>query len=49
VVEKAVIDYSMSQIAQIVESNNGKLLGLFVSEANNDKVQITVKTTRRNE
>ena len=45
VVEKAVIDYSMSQIAQIVESNNGKLLGLFVSEANNDKVQITVKTT----
>ncbi len=45
VVEKTVIDYSMSQIAQIVESNNGKLLGLFVSEANNDKVQITVKTT----
>jgi Mg/Co/Ni transporter MgtE len=45
VVEKAAIDYSMSQIAQIVESNNGKLLGLFVSEANNDKVQITVKTT----
>lgn len=45
VVEKAVIDYSMSQIAQIVESNNGKLLGLFVSEAINDKVQITVKTT----
>lgn len=45
VVEKGVIDYSMSQIAQIVESNNGKLLGLFVSEANNDKVQITVKTT----
>lgn len=45
VVEKGVVDYSMSQIAQIVESNNGKLLGLFVSEANNDKVQITVKTT----
>jgi hypothetical protein len=45
VVEKAVIDYSMSQIAQIVESNNGKLLGLFVSEAINDKVQITIKTT----
>ncbi len=45
VVEKGVIDYSMSQISQIVESNNSKLLGLFVSEANNDKVQITVKTT----
>ena len=45
VVEKLIVDYSMSQIAQIVESNNGKLLGLFVSEASNDKVQITVKTT----
>lgn len=45
VVEKLTVDYSMSQIAQIVESNNGKLLGLFVSEASNDKVQVTVKTT----
>jgi len=45
VVEKLTIDYSMSQIAQIVESNNGKLLGLFVSEASNDKVQVTIKTT----
>lgn len=45
VVEKATVDYSMSQIAQIVESNNGKLLGLFVSEASNDKVQVTIKIT----
>ena len=45
VVEKAVSDYSMSQIAQIVESNNGKLLGLFVSEANAEKVQVTIKIT----
>ncbi len=45
VVEKPTADYSMSQITQIVESNNGKLLGVFVSEANNDKVQVTVKTT----
>jgi Mg/Co/Ni transporter MgtE len=45
VVEKPVLDYSMSQIAQIVESNNGKLLGIFVSEASNDKVQVTVKIT----
>ncbi len=35
----------MSQITQIVESNNGKLLGVFVSEANADKVQVTVKIT----
>jgi Mg/Co/Ni transporter MgtE len=45
IVEKAVADYSMSQIAQIVESNNGKLLGLFVSEATNEKIQITIKIT----
>ena len=35
----------MSQITQIVESNNGKLLGLFISEANNEKIQITIKIT----
>jgi len=43
VVEKKIVDYSMSQIAQIVESNNGKLLGLFVSEADIEKIQVTVK------
>ncbi|MCF6131812.1 CBS domain-containing protein [Flavobacterium wongokense] len=45
VVEKPVADYSMSQITQIVESNNGKLLGVFVSQADAEKVQITIKTT----
>ena len=45
VVEKPTADYSMSQITQIVESNNGKLLGVFVSEASADKVQVTIKTT----
>jgi Mg/Co/Ni transporter MgtE len=43
VVERNIIDYSMSQITQIVESNNGKLLGLFISEADTEKVQITIK------
>ena len=43
VVKKSLIDYSMSQIAQIVESNNGKLLGLFVSDADIESVQITIK------
>jgi hypothetical protein len=28
---KGVLDYSMSQITQIVESNNGKLLVLYLS------------------
>ncbi|ALM49617.1 acetoin utilization protein acuB [Flavobacterium psychrophilum] len=43
VVEKGINDYSISQAAQIVESNNGRLLGLFISEASMDKVQITIK------
>lgn len=45
IVEKSASDYSMSQIAQIVESNNGKLLGLFVSNVEADNVQVTVKIT----
>ncbi|MDI1316090.1 CBS domain-containing protein [Flavobacterium sp.] len=45
IVEKPTADYSMSQISQIVESNNGKLLGIFVSEADSEKVQVTIKTT----
>ena len=45
IVEKNINDYSMSQIAQIVESNNGKLLGLFISNVENDNVQVTVKIT----
>lgn len=45
VVQKNSIDYSMSQIAQIVESNNGKLLGMFVSEANSENIQVTIKIT----
>ena len=43
VVQKGILDYSMSQITQIVESNNGRLLGLFVSEADIRTVQITIK------
>ncbi len=45
VVEKGITEYSMSEAAQIVESNNGRLLGLFISDANLDRVQITLKIT----
>lgn len=45
VVEKPVKEYSMSQVAQIVESNNGRVLGMFVSNANSENVEITIKTT----
>lgn len=43
VVEKGIGDYTMSEVAQIVESNNGRLLGSFISEANLEKVQVTIK------
>jgi len=45
IVKKALVDYSMSQVSQIVESNNGKLLGLFVSNSNNNTIEITIKVT----
>jgi CBS domain-containing protein len=34
---------SMSKIAQIVESNNGKLLGMYISKKEQDLIQITLK------
>lgn len=43
IVQTSVIDFSMSQIAQIVESNNGKLLGLFISEADATTIKVTIK------
>jgi predicted transcriptional regulator len=43
IVEKSMKDFSMGQIAQIVESNNGKMLGSFVSAIHGDMVQVTVK------
>lgn len=46
VVKKDSSSYSMGEITQIVESNNAKLLGLFVSKTENDFVEITVKTSQ---
>ncbi|RNC84281.1 MAG: CBS domain-containing protein [Winogradskyella sp.] len=43
IVEKGIQDYSFSEISQIVESNNAKLLGAFISKIENDLVQITLK------
>ncbi|WP_378181886.1 CBS domain-containing protein [Aquimarina sp. SS2-1] len=43
IVEKGVLDYSFSEVSQIVESNNAKLLGLFISNMENDVAQITLK------
>ena len=43
IVEKGLADYSFSEISQIVESNNGKLLGSFISKTENDIAQVTLK------
>lgn len=46
IVEKEVDKFSMSQVAQIVESNNAKILGLFISNVANGKVEITIKISQ---
>jgi predicted transcriptional regulator len=43
VVSKPIKDYSFSEISQIVESNNGQLLGAFISSIENEIVEITIK------
>ena len=48
VVAKGIRDYSFSEIAQIVESNNTKLLGAFITDMRNDVIQITVKLGTEN-
>ncbi|MEG3657368.1 CBS domain-containing protein [Arenibacter palladensis] len=51
VLAKGLKDYSFSEIAQIVESNNVKLIGGFITDIRNDVIQITIKigTTHLNE
>ena len=46
VVEKDVTQFSFSQISQIVESNNGKILGFFISNISNGKAEITIKISQ---
>lgn len=43
IVEKDLLDYSMSQVLQIIESNNGKVLGCFISDSTASTVQISIK------
>ncbi len=45
IVQKNKDDYSMSEIAQIIESNNSKLLGMYISHGGQDIVQITLKVS----
>lgn len=43
IVEKGIKDYSFSEISQIAESNNAKILGAFISNMTGDLVRITLK------
>ena len=48
VIAKGIKDYSFSEIAQIVESNNARLLGAFITESRDEITQITLKITTEN-
>lgn len=48
IIERGVLDYSFSEITQIVESNDGKIWGMFISKIANDIVQISIKLGRSN-
>lgn len=48
VLAKGIKDYSFSEIAQIVESNNTKLIGGFITDSKNDVIQITIKIASSN-
>ncbi len=48
IIEKGVQDYSFSEITQIVESNEGKIWGMFISKLQQDVAQISIKIGRSN-
>lgn len=43
IVKKGVKDYSFSEVSQIVESNNAKILGAFLTNLDEDLAEITLK------
>lgn len=43
VVAKGIKEYSFSEIAQIVESNNTKLIGAFITDSRSEVIEITLK------
>jgi len=48
VVAKGTKDYSFSEISQIVESNNARVIGAFITDMRNDVVQVTLKISASN-
>lgn len=45
IIEKPKKEFAASEVTQIVESNNGKVLGLYVSTETSDMTQATVKVS----
>ncbi len=43
IIEHGIKDYSFSEISQIVESNDARLLGVFISSMESDRIQATLK------
>lgn len=48
VIEKGYEDYSFSEVSQIIESNNAKVIGLMLLSTNNYRAQMLVKTNSIN-
>ena len=47
-VETNLKSFSMTEIAKIVESNNSKFYGAFISHVNDDVIQVTMKINHDN-
>jgi predicted transcriptional regulator len=48
VVEKPISTYTFSEVAQIIESNNSKILGFFISNFTDTTVQLSIKMNTGN-
>jgi len=48
VIEKETADFTFSQICQIVESNDAKILGVFISNKSGTKTEVTLKISQSN-
>lgn len=46
IVKKRTLDFSISQLSQIIESNDAKILGLFISESDIEFTQVTIKLSQ---
>lgn len=48
IIEKNTKNFTFSEITQIIETNNAKILGLFINNITETNTQITVKTRTEN-